>query len=90
MVANGLIKEALSLMPYRNLNPLNTVGYKEIFDALDQAKPMESAIEAIKQNTRRFAKRQMTWFRRDQEIQWFGSAEAEPVLQYLQKKLSVS
>jgi len=70
MIADGLIEEAKANFPYRNKNALNTVGYKEIFEYLDGHCTLEEAIEKIKINTRRYAKRQMTWFRRDPDIVW--------------------
>jgi tRNA dimethylallyltransferase len=71
MIAQGLVEEVRSLLPYRHLNALNTVGYTEIFDYLDGKTSLDNAIELIKQNTRRFAKRQLTWFRKDQTIKWY-------------------
>lgn len=70
MTAQGLAEEAESLLPYRHLNALNTVGYSELFDHFDGKTDLESAIKSIKQNTRRFAKRQLTWFRKDKQIIW--------------------
>lgn len=70
MVKQGLLDEVKALLPYRHLNALNTVGYSELFDYFDNKTDLETAIAAIKQNTRRFAKRQMTWFRKDQQIRW--------------------
>lgn len=70
MVAQGLVDEAASLLPYRHYNALNTVGYSELFDYFDGKTELGAAIELIKQNTRRFAKRQLTWFRKDKEINW--------------------
>ncbi len=64
MIANGLLKEAESLYPYKSLNSLQTVGYKELFDYFDGKISLEKAVEEIKKNTRHYAKRQMTWFRR--------------------------
>lgn len=75
MVQQGLIDEVKALLPYRHLNALQTVGYTEIFDYLDGVTDLPTAIELIKQNTRRFAKRQMTWFNRDKEIYWMPPAE---------------
>lgn len=80
MVKNGLVKEALELLPQQHLNALNTVGYKELFEAFNENLPVKEAIEKIKQNTRRFAKRQITWFKKDVEIVWFDSADAKPIL----------
>ncbi|MEQ3664826.1 MULTISPECIES: tRNA (adenosine(37)-N6)-dimethylallyltransferase MiaA [unclassified Olleya] len=71
MVANGLIREVESLLPFKNLNSLNTVGYKEIFNYLDTTWTLDFAISEIKKNSRRFAKRQLTWFRRKPETLWF-------------------
>ncbi|MCR8559745.1 tRNA (adenosine(37)-N6)-dimethylallyltransferase MiaA [Mucilaginibacter sp. BJC16-A38] len=71
MVRQGLVDEVKSLLPYRQLNALNTVGYSELFDYFDGKTDLNTAIELIKQNTRRFAKRQMTWFGKDKEILWF-------------------
>ncbi|GAB3938525.1 tRNA (adenosine(37)-N6)-dimethylallyltransferase MiaA [Mucilaginibacter myungsuensis] len=75
MIEAGLIDEVKSVLPYRHLNALNTVGYSEIFDYLDGRTDLPTAIEAIKQNTRRFAKRQMTWFNKDKEIKWVSPDE---------------
>lgn len=71
MMDAGLLNEVKQLLPYRNLNALNTVGYKELFQYLDGQMPLEMAIEEIKKNTRRFAKRQLTWFRKNENITWF-------------------
>jgi tRNA dimethylallyltransferase len=73
MMAAGQWQEAEALYPYRHLQPLQTVGYQEIFDAIDGKLTKAEAIEKIKQNTRRYAKRQMTWFKKDKEIMWFGN-----------------
>ena len=71
MVENGLIQEAKSLYKHRDLNALQTVGYKELFRYFDGEISKDFAIEEIKKNTRRFAKRQLTWFRKDKSIIWF-------------------
>jgi len=73
MVKQGLVEEVNSLLPYRHLNALNTVGYSELFDYFDGKTDLPTAIGLIKQNTRRFAKRQITWFRKDDGILWFES-----------------
>jgi len=70
MMENGLLEEVRSLLPYRELNALQTVGYTELFDHLDGKLSLGQAVEAIRMNTRRYAKRQMTWFRKDPSIQW--------------------
>lgn len=70
MVKHDLVEEVKSLLPYRHLNALNTVGYSELFDHFDGKTDLNTAIALIKQNTRRFAKRQLTWFRKDTSIEW--------------------
>jgi len=70
MIEAGLIDEVKSLLPYKNLNALHTVGYSEIVDYLDEKISLKKAIELIKTNTRQYAKRQMTWFKKDNEIKW--------------------
>ncbi len=76
MMEQGLLEEARNLMNYRHLNPLNTVGYKELFRYFDNEISLENAVEEIKKNTRRFAKRQLTWFRKNKEIKWLESNTA--------------
>ncbi|HIC32025.1 MAG TPA: tRNA (adenosine(37)-N6)-dimethylallyltransferase MiaA [Flavobacteriaceae bacterium] len=71
MIKNGLVEEVKSLTAYKNLNALNTVGYKEIFNALDEKWTLDFAISEIKKNSRRFAKRQLTWFKRNKDTLWF-------------------
>jgi len=71
MLEAGLLDEVKALLPFRTLNALKTVGYSELFDYLDGSRSLEDAVNAIKQNTRRFAKRQLTWFRKDPEIKWY-------------------
>lgn len=83
MVEAGLIDEVKQLLPYRHLNALNTVGYSEIFSYLDGEISLQEALDAIKQNTRRFAKRQLTWFRKDPDIKWFKPDELEAILEYI-------
>lgn len=72
MVKNGLLEEVKSLLPYRNFNALQTVGYAELFDFLDGSISLDEAIEQIKKHTRNYAKRQVTWFRRDKEFNWIS------------------
>jgi len=72
MIENGLIDEAKNLFQYKDLNALQTVGYRELFSYFDGSISLEKAIEEIKKNSRRFAKRQLTWFRRDPEIIWYS------------------
>jgi tRNA dimethylallyltransferase len=80
MMSAGLLEEARANLAFRHLNALNTVGYKEMFDFLDGKCSMEEAVEKIKINTRRYAKRQMTWFRKDTEIQWIKPELFSPVV----------
>ena len=75
MMEEGLLKEAEALYPYRHLNALNTVGYKELFAYMDGAYDLETAVELIRRNTRRYAKRQLTWFARDKEMVWMQPEE---------------
>ncbi len=77
MLEQGLVEEAKSLYPLRNLQALQTVGYKEIFDWLDNKTTFEQAVEEIKKNTRRYAKRQMTWFGKNPEITWIDMQNPE-------------
>ena len=94
MMEQGLVEEVKSLQEYKHLNALQTVGYKELFDFLpeltaSEQEPdhykqlLEKATELIKQNTRRFAKRQLTWFRRDEQLKWFEPHEIGPILTYI-------
>ena len=73
MVSEGLIEEAKNLFEHKNLNALQTVGYRELFEYFEGKITLEFAIEEIKKNTRRFAKRQMTWFKKTENVQWFDS-----------------
>jgi tRNA dimethylallyltransferase len=87
MMKECLLEEAKELMPFRNLNALNTVGYKELFDYFDGKYTLEQAVEKIKTNTRRFAKRQMTWFRKDKEINWFHPDDLQRILSLIKQNL---
>ena len=86
MIADGLEAEARAMLPQRHLNALQTVGFSELFDYFDGTISREEAIELIKRNSRRYAKRQMTWFRRDKEIQWFTKPKPEEVVAYIESK----
>lgn len=83
MIEEGLEKEVKSLISQKNLNALNTVGYKEIFDYLEGKTSFEFAIEKIKINSRRYAKRQLTWFKRDKEIKWFNPIETDKIINFI-------
>lgn len=88
MVSDGLIEEAKRVYPYRHLNSLNTVGYKELFAHFDGECTLEFAIEKIKQNSRIYSRKQMTWFRRDEEIHWFHPDEKEDIINLINNELS--
>lgn len=88
MVAEGLIDEAKKVYPHKQLNALQTVGYRELFSFFDGTISKEFAIEEIKKNTRRFAKRQLTWFRKDDTIRWFDyKTSFETIASYLKEVL---
>ncbi|HEY4799410.1 MAG TPA: tRNA (adenosine(37)-N6)-dimethylallyltransferase MiaA [Bacteroidia bacterium] len=87
MIQSGLLEEVKSLSDYKHLNALNTVGYKELFDHLEGQTDLQSAIERIKQHTRNFAKRQLTWFRKEKDIHWFTPIEKEKAVAFLQKTM---
>ncbi len=89
MMQNGLLDEVKTIQAYQHLNALNTVGYSELFDYLDGKITLENAVELIKQNTRRFAKRQLTWFRRDEEVKWFKPEEEDKVLGFVEGVVGV-
>ena len=89
MVASGLLEEVKSLLPFKNLNALNTVGYKELFSYLNGDVDLEFAISEIKKNTRRFAKRQLTWFRKDTDITWFDfKTDYNLIFDFIKDKIS--
>ena len=83
MMADGLLEEAKRVYQQRDMNALNTVGYKELFDYLDGRWTLEEAVERIKGNTRRYARKQLTWFKRDEEIRWFHPEQQQDILNYI-------
>lgn len=87
MVKDGLVAEARRVYPYRHLNSLNTVGYKELFAHFDGACTLEFAIEKIKQNSRIYSRKQTTWYRRDKDIHWFHPDDEESIVKCLEKLL---
>lgn len=87
MLKQGLLNEAQALQPYRHLNALQTVGYKEIYDYLDGVYDWEEAVRLLKRNSRRYAKRQLTWFGQDPEMQWFEPGQYEQILEYINQSL---
>jgi len=88
MMNLGLLDEVKSVYDKRHLNSLNTVGYKEIFEYLDGKTTLEQAVEQIKINTRQYAKRQMTWLRKNNDYQWFSVDEFDNLLQFIKEKLA--
>jgi tRNA dimethylallyltransferase len=87
MMHMGLLDEVKSLLPMKHLNALNTVGYKELFDYLDGLQSLDEAVELIKRNTRRYARRQISYFSRDKEMQWFQPNEKENIQAHIKEKL---
>ena len=87
MMEEGLLEEVQSLYEFKHLNSLQTVGYKELFDYLDGRTELDFAVEEIKKNTRRYAKRQLTWYRKDENIKWFSPFQKEEILEYILSKI---
>ena len=83
MMKDGLLEEAKSLINKRGVNALNTVGYKELFDYLDGRWSLDEAVERIKGNTRRYARKQLTWYKRDEDMHWFHPNDKQQLLNYL-------
>ena len=90
MIENGLIEEAQQFFANKDLNSLNTVGYKELFDCFDGSISLEKAIENIKTNSRRYAKRQLTWFKRDESIFWFSPTQLDEIIEKINLESSIS
>lgn len=86
MISLGLVNEAKQFYEYRELNALNSVGYKEIFDFLDGKYSLGEAIEHIKSNTRRYARKQLTWYRRDKDVYWANPDNKEEIMNYISHK----
>ncbi|WP_421978373.1 tRNA (adenosine(37)-N6)-dimethylallyltransferase MiaA [Roseivirga seohaensis] len=87
MIENGLFEEAEKFYTERNLNALQTVGYKEIFGYLAGEYDKEEAIRLLKRNSRRYAKRQMTWFKKNEQVKWFEATDSEGVLKYVMSEI---
>ena len=85
MIANGLEKEAYRLYDYRMLNALKSVGYREFFDVIEGKITREKAIELVKRNSRRYAKRQLTWWAKDTDIKWFNPEEVKRIIEHIRK-----
>lgn len=87
MIQEGWVKEALKVYPKRELNSLHTVGYRELFDYLDGLYTLDEAIDKIQSNTRRYMRKQLTWFKRDQKIRWFSPNNIEEIINYISKSI---
>ncbi|MBD0333154.1 MAG: tRNA (adenosine(37)-N6)-dimethylallyltransferase MiaA [Chitinophagaceae bacterium] len=87
MIEQGLLEEVHSLIPYQHLNALQTVGYKELFSYFSGALTLPEAVELIKKNTQQYAKRQLTWFRKDKEYKWFDAREVKKIKEHLNDAL---
>ena len=83
MMQQGLLKEAMEMYPRRDLNALNTVGYKELFDFIEGRWSLEEAVERIKGNTRRYARKQLTWYKKDPQIMWFRPDQQQDIINYI-------
>ncbi|HEY8402492.1 MAG TPA: tRNA (adenosine(37)-N6)-dimethylallyltransferase MiaA [Cytophagaceae bacterium] len=87
MLEQGLLKEAKQYYEYKDLNALQTVGYSEIYDFMDGKYDWEEAVRLIKRNTRRYAKRQLTWFKKDKDIVWFSTGNEAEIIRYVRSQL---
>jgi len=87
MIDHGLLEEAQAVYPKRGLNSLNTVGFRELFSYFDGDIPLEEAIRQIQSNTRRYMRKQLTWFKRDDTIRWFHPDNYEEILNYINNSL---
>ncbi len=86
MVEQGLVAEAQALYPKRHLNALQTVGYRELFDHFDRRCTLDEAVELIKRNSRRYAKRQLTWFRRDENTGWYSPDDLDAIIGFIDSR----
>lgn len=86
MLANGLMEEVKNLTSYRDHNALQTVGYKEVFEFLDGAYDYTTMVELLKRNSRRYAKRQMTWFKNQDDFRWFNADDYDKIIEYIQSE----
>lgn len=88
MMENGLLEEVRSVYQFREMNSLNTVGYKELFIYLDEKCSLDEAVDLIKRNTRKYARKQLTWFRRDSEIHWFEPGQLAEIVKFIDQNLA--
>lgn len=89
MVADGLVEEAQKVLPLRTTNALNTVGYKEMFEYFDGKCSLEEAITKIQGNTRKYCRKQQTWFKKDPEIKWFSPENIEEIIKYIETSMQI-
>ena len=87
MIDKGMIEEARKVYPLRHLNALNTVGYKELFEYFDGKATLEEAIFKIQSNTRRYARKQLTWFKRDESVKWFAPNQTNKIIDYIKQNI---
>ena len=87
MIADGLLDEARHVYPLRHMNALNTVGFKELFAYLDGVWTLQEAVERIKGNTRRYMRKQLTWFKRDDQIAWFHPLQEDEIISFIHEQL---
>ncbi|MBN2263127.1 MAG: tRNA (adenosine(37)-N6)-dimethylallyltransferase MiaA [Prolixibacteraceae bacterium] len=90
MINDGLVDEARQVYAYKHLNSLNTVGYKELFDYFDNKITLSEAIELIKRNSRRYARRQLTWFNKDKNIKWFEPGDTKVIIDYISETININ
>ena len=83
MMQQGLLNEARQMLPYRHLNALNTVGYKEMFAYIDNIWTLDEAVERMKGNTRRYARKQLTWFKKDKDVTWFSPNDEQSIIEHI-------
>ena len=88
MIAEGLFDEARALYPLRHYNALQTVGYTEIFDYMDNQYDLEECIRLLKRNSRRYAKRQLTWFKKDPRFTWFSPFQGKAIIDHIRRSFS--
>ncbi len=87
MVDNGLIEEARRMLPFRHENALNTVGYKEMFKYFDGEIPLEEAVRQIQSHTREYARKQLTWYKKDEKMKWFNLSDEKVTTDNIKKEL---
>ncbi|HEX6180824.1 MAG TPA: tRNA dimethylallyltransferase, partial [Chitinophagaceae bacterium] len=88
MIRKGLLIEAIALFPFRSLPALQTVGYTELFEHIEEHISLHRAVELIKQHTRNYAKRQLTWFRKTPRVNWYSPTESSDIIRYCQREIT--